>query len=160
MRLLLRTVAPSSWLALAAGGIVLNSCAIAPPDVTAPPPPAGHAVAAIWSPPFWVTGDPVTTTHPQVTVDWISTTAHYIPPASCDPHCGDNQLDAEIIRESYPPNLENDAFGLLCRGSSGHTGNPCDFEYPYFVNDRTRHLVTITWPNRPDEVWFTLVAYH
>ena len=158
MRLLLRTFSPSSRLALAACGIVLNSCAMAPPDVTAPP--AGHTVAAIWSPPFGVAGDPVTTTHPEVTVDWISTTAHYIPPASCDPHCGDNQLDAEIIRESYPPNLENDAFGLLCRDSSGHTGNPCDFEYPYFVNDRTRHLVTITWPNRPDEVWFTLVAYH
>jgi len=160
MRLLLRTCWPSSWLALAASGIVLNSCAMAPPDVTAPPPPAGHAVVAIWSPPFRVAGDPLSTTHPQVTVDWISTTAHYIPPASCHPHCQDNQLDTEIIRESYPPNLENDAFGLLCRGSSGHTGNPCDFEYPYFTNDRTRHLVTITWPNRRDEVWFTLVAYH
>ena len=160
MRSLLRNFSPLSWLALAASGIVLNSCATAPPDVSAPPPLPGHAVAAIWSPPFWVAGDPVTTTHPPVTIDWISTTDHYIPPASCHPHCQDNQLDTEIIREPYPPNLENDAFGLLCRGSSGRTGNPCDFEYPYFVNDRTRHLVTITWPNRPDEVWFTLIAYH
>jgi hypothetical protein len=52
MRLLLRIFSLSSWLALAACGIVLNSCAMAPPDVTAPPPPAGHTVAAIWSPPF------------------------------------------------------------------------------------------------------------
>src|SRR6516165_9546095 len=125
-----------------------------------PTPPAGHTVAAIWSPPFWVAGDPVTTTHPPVTIDWISTTDHYIPPASCHPHCQDNQLDTEIIRESYPPNLENDAFGLLCRGSNVHIGNPCDFEYPYFANDRTRHIVTIRWPNRPDEVWLTLTAYH
>jgi hypothetical protein len=160
MRLLPLSFSPSSWLALAASGIVLNSCAMAPPDVTAPPPLGGHTVAAIWSPPFWVAGDPVTTTHPQVTVDWISTSDHYISRASCNPHCQDNQLDTEIIREAYPPNLENDAFGLLCRGSRGNTGNPCDFEYPYFVNDTTRHLVTITWPNRPDEVWFTLVAYH
>ena len=145
MRLLPRTFSPSSWLAFAACGIVLNSCAMAPLDVTAPPPPAGHAVAAIWSPPFWVAGDPVTTTHPPVTVDWISTTDHYIPPASCHPHCQDNQLDAEIIRESYPPNLENDAFDLLCRGN-GHSDNPCDFEYPSFANDRTRHIVTIRWP--------------
>jgi len=50
MRLLLRIFSLSSWLALAACGIVLNSCAMAPPDVTAPP--AGHTVAAIWSPPF------------------------------------------------------------------------------------------------------------
>ena len=141
MRLLLRTFLSSSWLALAACGIALNSCAMAPPDVTTRPLPAGHAVAAIWSPPFWVTGDPVTTTHPQVTVDWISTNDHYIPSASCHPYCQNNQLDAEIVRESYPPNLEDDAFGLLCRGSNGHPGNPCDFKYPYFVNDRTRHLV-------------------
>jgi hypothetical protein len=160
MRLLLWTFLSSSWLALAACGIVLNSCAMAPPDVTAPPPPAGHAVAAIWSPPFWVSGDPLSTAHPQVTVDWISTTDHYISAASCRPHCQDNRPDTEIIRESYPPNLENDAFGLLCRGNSGNTGNPCDFEYPYFANDRTNHLVTMTWPNRPDEVWYTLVAYH
>jgi hypothetical protein len=160
MRLLLRNFSPSSWLALAASGIVLDSCAMAPPDVTAPRPLAGHTVAAIWSPPFWVAGDPLTTTHPQVRVDWISATDHYVSPARCHPHCQDNQLDTETIQESYPPNLENDAFGLLCRGSSGHTGNPCGFEYPYFANDRTRHLVTITWPNRPDEVWFTLVAYH
>ena len=159
MRLLLRTFSPSSRLALAACGIVLNSCAMAPPGVTAPPPPAGHAVATIWSPPFWVAGDPLSTTHPQVTVDWISTTDHYIPPASCHPRCQDNQLDTQIIQESYPPNLENDAFGLLCRGN-GHSDNPCDFEYPVFANDRTRHMVTITWPNRPDEVWLTLTAYH
>ena len=159
MRLLLRTFSPSSRLALAACGIVLNSCAMAPPGVTAPPPPAGHAVATIWSPPFWVAGDPLSTTHPQVTVDWISTTDHYIPPASCHPRCQDNQLDTQIIEESYPPNLEKDAFGLLCRGD-GYSDNPCDFEYPNFANDRTRHMVTITWPNRPDEVWFTLVAYH
>src|SRR6516165_6544343 len=94
MRLLPRTFSPSSWLAFAACGIVLNSCAMAPLDVTAPPPPAGHAVAAIWSPPFWVAGDPVSTTHPQVTVDWISSTDHYIPPASCHPHCQDNQREA------------------------------------------------------------------
>ena len=159
MRLLLRTFLSSSWLPLAACGIVLNSCAIAPPGVTAPPPPAGHAVAAMWSPPFWVAGDPLSTTHPKVTVDWISTTDHYIPPASCHPHCQNTQWDTEIIRESYPPNLEDDAFGLLCRGN-GHNNNPCDFEYPYFANDRTSHIVTITWPNRPDEVWLTLTAYH
>ena len=159
MRLLQRTFSPSSRLALAACGIVLNSCAMAPPGVTAPPPPAGHAVATIWSPPFWVAGDPLSTTHPQVTVDWISTTDHYIPPASCHPRCQDNQLDTQIIEESYPPNLEKDAFGLLCRGD-GYSDNPCDFEYPNFANDRTRHMVTITWPNRPDEVWLTLTAYH
>jgi hypothetical protein len=159
MRLLLRTLSLSSRLALAACGIVLNSCAMAPPGVTAPPPPAGHAVAAIWSPPFWVAGDPLSTTHPQVTVDWISTTDHYIPPASCHPRCQDNQRDTQIIQESYPPNLENDAFGLLCRGN-GHSDNSCDFEYPNFANDRKRHMVTITWPNRPDEVWLTLTAYH
>ena len=159
MGLLVWTFSPSSWLVLAACGIVLNSCAMAPPDVTAPPPPAGHAAAAIWSPPFWVAGDPLSTTHPKVTVDWISTTDHYIPPASCHPHCQNTQWDTEIIRESYPPNLEDDAFGLLCRGN-GHNNNPCDFEYPYFANDRTSHIVTITWPNRPDEVWLTLTAYH
>ena len=64
---------------------------------------------------FWVAGDPVSTTHPQVTVDWISITDHYISPASCRPHCQDNQLDTGMIQESYPPNLENDAFGLLCQ---------------------------------------------
>jgi len=159
MRLLPATFSPSLWLALAVCGIILNSCAMVLPDVTASPPPAGHAVAAIWSPPFWVVGDPLSTTHPQVTVDWISTTDHYIPPASCHPRCQDNQLDTQIIEESYPPNLEKDAFGLLCRGD-GYSDNPCDFEYPNFANDRTRHMVTITWPNRPDEVWLTLTAYH
>ena len=38
MRLLLRIFSLSSWLALAACGIVLNSCAMASPDVVAPPP--------------------------------------------------------------------------------------------------------------------------
>ena len=134
-------------------------CAMVPPDVTAPSPLAGHAVAANWLPHFLVAGVPVSTTGPRVTVDWISTTDHYIAPGSCRPHCHNNQWDTQIIRESYPANLENDAFGLLCR-EWAQSDNRCDFEYQYSANDRTRHIVSIRWPTRPDDVWFTLIAYY
>lgn len=90
------------------------------------------------------------------TVDWTSGQVHHILPAGCHPHCG-NQGDAEFIQEEYPASVENDTFGYTCVPPMG----ACQFiDSVVWSNDKTRHIITVTFRQRSDEVWLHLTAYH
>lgn len=88
---------------------------------------------------------------------WQSPNEHYFGAASCHPHCHDDQGDIFTWQEPYPPDLDSKTFSVACHGN-GHSGNPCAFDPTSVSLDKTRHIATVTFTNRSDEVWLRLTA--
>ena len=58
---------------------------------------------------------------------WVSPNEHYFGPASCHPHCGENQGDNAFFQEPYPNYIDVNHVTYMCHGN-GHSGDPCAFD--------------------------------
>lgn len=88
---------------------------------------------------------------------WVSPNEHYFGPASCHPHCGENQGDNAFFQEPYPNYIDVNHVTYMCHGN-GHSGDPCAFDSMSYTVDTVKGILNVTWRNRSDEVWVRLSA--
>jgi hypothetical protein len=86
------------------------------------------------------------------------TDRHRIGPASCHPHCGNNEGDLITWTDDYPADLHPKGFTVQCIDVGD--GNPCVFDHLVSIqNDASKHQVTIQWFNRSDTVDIYVAPY-
>ena len=85
---------------------------------------------------------------------WTQSDEHYVPPASCHPHCHPDEGDNVNWQVPYPDDIALENFRTVCRDMGG----ACAFDSSSITIDPAHHVATVSWRNRSDQVWVRLQA--